>query len=478
MKIDGEYFVPDKHKVRLEDYTKYEYIFQGKHELAFAPSIPEGAMYIPELFGQLISFTSADLLFGLEPVSITSNDDAGQDFIDNFRVSNPQLDTLLFESALTCSYMGDVVAELKLVEGEPKVMFHDPRHWVPVIGADGEVSQHELCFVIKDSRGNRYVRKRIHKKGLIINELWKVKNNDKTKKSFDYDDLERADFADIGMEVEEEQETEVDGFLVKQVPNMRILNSVFGMTDYIGKEQLMNSLNMLGSFATFVLEKNSDPAMEVPEGTVDEDSEVYRHDLRLFQTNAQTKGTPRFVTWDGNLESLFKQRTNVIESLAMYSEISLGLLGKETGGSMPEAYRTARLKYMRTLMKMARKHRYWKEAIMWMLETAQELSGAREISDFNVQFSDGLPNDYIENLEQKQLERDLKIKSNETIIRETLEEQGWTQEQVNEEIERIRTEKADAQQILGGTAPVNIFERQTEVTTTNDGKQDQANNRG
>ena len=174
---------------------------------------------------------------------------------------------------------------------------------------------------------------------------------------------------------------------------MRLLNGVAGLSDYVGKKQLMNALNMLTSFATYVLEKNSDPAMEVPEGTLNADSEVYREDFRVFQTNAQTKGIPRYITWDGGLTSLFEQRTHVIEMLALYSEISLGLLGKETGGPMPEAYRTARLKYMRTLMKMARKQRYWTEGLLWVMETSQKLTGVKDssVSDFNIQFSDGLP---------------------------------------------------------------------------------------
>jgi len=476
----GEYFVPKDHKNRLVGYTQLEQIFLGDHIAAFNPNLPDGAMYIPELFGQLISFTSADLLFGLEPVSITSTDEVGTEFVDTFREANRDFDTRLFEAALSNSYFGDIVVELKLVDDKPEVIFHDPRNWVFKLNPDGTFRQHELCFMVKDVSGELYLHKRIHQKGLIINELWKVTNRDKTKKTFDEGNLTRATFADIGMDVQDEEPTGVDDFLVKQIPNMRLLNGVAGLSDYVGKKQLMNALNMLTSFATYVLEKNSDPAMEVPEGTLNADSEVYREDFRVFQTNAQTKGIPRYITWDGGLTSLFEQRTHVIEMLALYSEISLGLLGKETGGPMPEAYRTARLKYMRTLMKMARKQRYWTEGLLWVMETSQKLTGVKDssVSDFNIQFSDGLPNDTVEELEGRMLERDLKIKSNETIVRETLSQQGWTQEQIEDELEKIRLEKSANTPPNMSTAPVNIFERSTEVTQPEDGEQGQAGNSG
>lgn len=471
-KTDNRFYIPEGQDVRINGYTKYEQIFCGHHKEAFNPTVPKGSMYISEGFGQLISFTSADLLFGEGNIVIAPIDKESV-FLDEFMKEHRDFNTTLFEASLTNSYMGDVIIEMYTKEGKPGYLFHDPRHWTVQLDMNNEIESHTLSFLVKNG-DKLYIRQRIHYVGYIENKLFLVEENVfKKDMGITNKQLKQMPFSEIGLdEVPDRQDGLQGKFLVHHVPNMRMLNAIYGMSDYMGKEQLMNALNMLTSFATFILEKHADPAMEVPDGTLDPDSNVYIREQKVFQTNSETKGVPRYITWDGQLQSLFEQRKHVIDMLAMYSEIAPGLLGRSDSGMIPESGRALKIKYARTLQKIARKQRYWKEGILYILQTSQELLGEKP-EEFLIEFSDGLPEEAIDDLEQKIAERDLGVTSNETLIEEVGRDKGWGQERIEEEKERLLKEKPTAQGMTTAPAPT-LFERKvmpTEINNTTNGKE-------
>lgn len=448
-KINSFFYVPkgdEATKARVERYTKYEQVFVGDHMAAFNPTIPKGAMYINEMFGSLISKTSADLLFG-EPPTITADSDSDKDFIDSVYEWNSTIETRMSEAALSCSYFGDILIELSSNEdGELKIEFVDPRYWMVKKNLNNDVTEHILSFSFLYEK-KRYVRQKIHRKGTIEHKLFEVKNDTKVLKKKDdiVEELQPVTFASVDPEMayldaNPIEETGVDEFLIFHIPNFKILSSEYGMSDYAGLDSLMNALNMLTSFATMILEKHADPAIEVPVGTLDEDGEVYIAEQKTFQTNAETKGIPRYVTWDGQLTALFEQRTHVMQMLALYSEISLGLLGFSENGQIPESGRALRLKYARTLMKIARKQRYWDEGLRFIFSVGSQLLGKEKV-DVNIEWDDGLPVDYTEELEQAQLEKTVGVKSNETVVREVLSKLGWDNDMIDKEVEKLLSEK-------------------------------------
>ena len=466
--VDQYFYIPKSDEVRLTRYTTYENIFIGDHKAAFNPKInfsPEDDnLYIKELVGQLISYTSADYLFG-EPVKIMSEDDSS--FLDEtFYPANPQFDTLLYESSLSDSYFGDIVAEVKTVEEKggkvvPKAMFHDPRFYTVTKDDDGEITQHILSFVF--AKGNDYyVQQRVHEVGRIINKLYKVNNRRGLQDIvMDPEELQPVSFESIGMDVEEEEMTGVDDFLVRNIPNMRMLNDHYGMSDYLGKESLMNAYNVSTSFAQLVLEKTADPAMEVPDGVFDPKRNIYVEDLKLFQVDAESKGTTRYVTPETqSLERLFEHRENIINSIALYSEISLSLMGKDSNGAVPDNYRAMKLRFHRTIQKMNRKKRYWEPAMEWILQTSQKLIG-EEPSEYTFEWQDGLPDDKQTWLEEKLLEKNLGITSNETLIEEFGRSKGYTEDRIQEEKDRLL--KQDHSRVTHTNGAADLFKREVEI---------------
>lgn len=463
--IDDTFYSEGEHITRHNRYKQYEQIFLGEHEAAFRPTIPENGMYIQEQFGQLISYTSGDLLFG-EPVQITGEQAGDDEYFQAWQDDNPDFHTNLFEASLTCSYAGDVLIEMfQDDEGAPHYRFIDARRWMPEMDDEGNVIAHKISFVVP--RGERtYLYQRVHRMGLIEHVLYVIVENDKKeqKETGELFSLQKVNIGLLYPGLEPEEQTEVfDDFLVYHVPNMRLVNRLYGLSDYLGKESLMNSLNMLTSYANHILERHTDPIVEVPEGVRDQMQGQHVSDMRLVEVSEELKGTTRYVTWDGHLESLFKQREHVMSMLAAYAEIAPGLLNlKKDQTSVPEAARALRIKYARTLQKIARKRRYWEAAIKYVLTTSQKLQGV-DPTQWSVLFADGLPEDYGEYLQDKMLERSLNVQSNESMIREVLQRKGLSNDQIEAEIEQINKERARF-----NTAPqtASPFKRNVEIDGT------------
>lgn len=468
-----QYFTPYSDEDRIKVQTEYEMIYLGNHRVAFNPIIPVDAMYIPEPFAKTITLTSADLLFG-EPINIvhSAEDQEGKDFLESFNDANPLFQRNLWDASVTQSFTGESIVELVLEEGAvaPSPLFHDPRHWIPTIDEMGNITAHTLCFIVRQGNAE-YLWKRIHTIGFIENQLFALQPSVSSKAQSRFVSeariIRQVPMSTIGMDISEGPvATGVDEFLVHQVKNMSLPSSVHGMSDYMGMRELMSALNSLTSSAFAVIEKHSDPIMEVPEETVDEQNEAEfakawnSGDAKAIEVNPEEKGTTRYITWDAKLEPLFELRRNVLRSLASSSEIAPGLIGLEDE-PLPESGKALRLRFSRTLRKSQRKQLHWKEAIIWILKTSQLMMGTTDLSSYSVVFSDGLPEDEGSLVQMLSAEKELGIKSEETIIREGLSEQGYTQDMIESELERIATEKASRRGAEVGVP--SLFERSVDV---------------
>lgn len=469
--IDQHFYVPKSEADRIHRYTKYEDIFLGNHKQAFNPKINfndgDDNLYITELVGQLISFTSADYLFG-ESITITCETKDDKFLEDDFYAANKTFETNLYEAGLSNSYFGDIVIELKVTDGKPIVMFHDPRLYMCVMDENNEPKQKILSFVIRKGEAT-YIYRRIHEVGTVTNKLYQISTSVDLKRtqyvaSKDDNELKAVPLDRVYPGLVDVEITGVDEFLIRSVPNMRTMNSVYGMSDYIGKEPLMSSLNALTSFAHLIIEKNADPGMEVPEGTFNAEANVYNEDLKVFQTTAETKGIPRYISPDlSSLQQLFTQRDHVIEMISLYSEISLSLLGKEgNGGAIPDNYRAMKLRFYRTLQKMNRKKRYWEPALEWILTTSRKLVGQDEVN-YTFAWSDGLPDDEQTELESMQLRKTIGIASNETLLEEWGKEYGWSEDRIKDEKARLLSQNPQNPTTEGAS---NLFSQTNKVDGT------------
>lgn len=469
---DDQKYLSAEDEARFARYLKYQYLFQGSHRSAFAASLnakftaEELKTYISCNFAGLISKVAADFLFG-EPVIVEAPDDASDDQKDNIAkiIENNNLHTLNWETSLVTSYKGDALYKVRLgdlaqvgikdnKEMGAIIEFVQPDIYIPVLDPDNANIVKEMTLAWKKRIGSDdYLRKERHfPNGRILNELWKVKGNRLDGQ------INLAKIYDNPPA--EEEWTGIEGFSIFHIPNFRSSPAHhFGQSDYEDIHSLIEEVNDRMSGNSRILTKHSDPKLAVPPGVLDENGNVRRENLEMFEVSSNDSGIvkPEYITWDGKLDESFKQIDKLMEFLFMITETSPGVLGVDSGG-MAESGRALKFKMLRTIAKIKRKKVYFEEVLKKALLVAQEFEALAENSadrgpepiKVDVIFQDGLPTDFREEAEIREIELNSGALSDETAVRER--NPNWAEDEIQKELERLKSNTPD----FGATAPAGI----------------------
>lgn len=405
-------------QARINAYSKYDKLFDGKHFEAFSIEINSlqytqnyaKLKYVAVNFAGLISKVSADMLAG-EPITISGSNKELTDWLKGLTFEN-SLHTQLYESALKNSARGDAIFKVRSGPKNPDdtistVFIEDitPAIYFPMIDAGNWRAQpkyQELAFLVNIGK-DEYIRIERHYPGKIENELWEYKDKALYRK---------APLALYDPSLPEVQETGIDRSLIIHVPNWRA-GDYFGVSDYHDIEALMYAVNNRMTKNENILDKHSDPILALPEGVLDEQGNIRKDKLQLFTIPDNEMGSkpakPEYITWDASLDNSFKQIDKLIEFLYMTSETSPAVFGMDQGGAA-ESGRALKLRLMRTIAKINRKKLYYDQALKEAIYVAQllakkhgyevmgkKLPGEPEVP--NIVWADGLPID-----EQEQIE--------------------------------------------------------------------------
>lgn len=411
-----------EHKQRLQNYSHYDMLFDGRHFDAFAIKINnqqfteqyQRLKYVQANFAGLISKVVADMLAG-EPISVRVEDKKLQQWLDNFVFEN-SLHTQLWESAVINSRRGDDLFKVRAGKLHPEdkdntiIMEQQTAAvYYPKIkngNYRARPEHQELAWEVEINE-EKYVRIERHFPGRIENELWSVKDgklDNEVSLSLLGDD-----------QPEPSQDTGVSRSLITHIPNWRA-GSYFGVSDYHDLESLMFAVNNRMTKNENVLDKHTDPILALPEGVLDEQGNIRQDKLGMFtipdnEMGAGQPNKPEYITWNANLEASFSQIDKLIEFLYMTSETSPDAFGMGgDGNSAVESGRALKLRLMRTISKVNRKKRYYDQRLKEALLNAQELAisggykvmgekhpGTAEVPQ--IIWQDGLPIDEIEQIE-------------------------------------------------------------------------------
>lgn len=437
-----EFFPPTPNdKARLGNYNYFEQLFLGQHFEAFAIKIDSQQYrkdyarlkYVACNFAGLLSKVIADMLFS-EPPTI-STEEGDQEFLDNLAWEN-KLQVQFYESALANSYFGDSVFKVRIgkrksTDPKPTVIIEDvtPKIYFPKIdGYNVRQNPEEvtLAWTLK-IQDKEYLRKEIHTPRKIRNELWLLKGN------------EIAAQANISLlEIDgllEEEDTKIDDLLVVHVPNWKTGATHFGVSDYNDLTSLFYAINNRMTKTENILDKHSDPILALPEGVLDEEGQVKKSQLHMFEVpdGAGDKAKPEYIVWNASLENNFKHVEKLVEMLFMTSEISPDILGMGQGQS--ESGRALKLKLLRTIAKTQRKRLYYDHGIKETLLVAQRLAKAHgaqvmgktlkgEAVVPDLEWMDGIPIDEYEQveLEEKKIDAGLSSKKDSMMRIEGIDE--------------------------------------------------------
>ena len=459
--LDWEKWPPEGHTQRLENYARYRALFFGRHDEVFArvqswldKEVDKTMVYIVANFAGLISKICADLLFG-EPIKavVGKSESPEQNAVDNILADN-NLHTVNYEMALSSSWRGDAVykarfgkyrswkdTEQAIIESVPSGVFF------PHLNGDNiqEMTGATLAWE-KKSGNKKYLRKEIHEPGLIRNELWYL-DGSKPKYKVALKTLdEYAGVLDM-------QETGYLGLLVEHVPNWRLDDMFWGISDYVDLESMFDELNNRVSKISRILDKHSDPKLILPAGVMSWDAVrkrwyVEKEDLQVIEVgeDAATGDLPKYLVWDAQLEAAFKQIDKLLDLLMMMSEVSPAAFGMDKNG-IAESGRALKFKLLRTLSKVNRKKLYFDQGLKNILYAAQVLDvthgkGSYDPQVPRIEWADGLPADPVE---QSEIETNRLAAGNTSLESSVRRMDRLEGADLKEELDRIKGEKAQVQ---------------------------------
>lgn len=452
MNLNWTSFPPtDEDAERLKMYATFRNLMRGRHIQAFdalneLPPQKRRELYVAVNFAGVVSKACADLLFGEAPrFTITS----AQKQLNEI-VTDNNLETICHTMALSSSYRGDCVFKVRfgkfhdwddtnypIIEAVPSAFFF------PDVGDDNVMGMSAAVIAWRRKVGSDlYLRREIHEPGAIRQELFRMESENAIGDQVLLSTL--PEYADLP----EVQETKYPGILVDYVPNWRLDDEFWGISDYFDIIPLQEELNNRVTKIAKILNRHSDPKLILPPGVMKYDEKLQRwyvekEDLEALEVDPEQVGDlPKYLTWDAQLTACFEEIDRLLEYLMLVTETApaaIGLTSKD--GGQAESGKALRFRLMRTLGKINRKKRFFDEALKKSLFAAQalryEFGNGPAPEAVSIEWKDGLPDDPTETAEVLNSRKNMGTMS----LRRALTIDGLRGEALEEEIAEIQKER-------------------------------------
>jgi hypothetical protein len=461
---NAKQFPYEGHEERLRKYEVNRLLLKGNHYDAFRLEAGDPyterysrLRYIVVNFNGLIAKTSADMLFGED---VTFLADKNQEFIDGVAYES-KLETQLLESALTNSALGDAVFKVRVTDNMVYIDDVDPAIYYPEINSKNprkKPESQELCWIetiVEAKEKKKFLIREIHTKGLVETKVHTLEKKQGEGVFKITGEMDVKDFNKLaGTKYEAKYETKIDKPTLVHIPNFRYSGSLEweGVSDFIDIETLAFEMNNRLTKVANILDKHSDPILAVPEGVLDEEGNVRKEAIGMFEIG-EDGTTPEYIVWNASLENAFKELDKIVEYMMMVSETSPDLLGMGKQG-VAESGRALKMRLIRTLFKVGRKKKYYEQGLKEVFEIAQMLSKenggvgieyngtmykVKEVEPITIKWSDGIPNDI-----QEEIDVVTKRLENETMNREEaiMQLDGKTRQEAEQIVEEIDERKA------------------------------------
>jgi len=264
-----------------------------------------------------------------------------------------------------------------------------PKYWFPIVDYSDlkTIKQHVIAYpTTPDDKGNMtelYVE--IHDIGRIEQRRYKF---DGSKN-------------EIGKLIEEPkvQQTGLADYAVQILTNVTHSGSVYGIDDYAIINSIVSKLMWRLHCIDRVLDKHSDPSMSGPESALsyDQRTGLYYIDLgNYFKRRSNDDPDLKYITWDGNLESSFKEIDTLLNQLYILTEMGQAFM--EGGGGGNASSGTAlKLRMVSPRVKASRIKTLNDAAVKQIIVLLAQVNGMTLNYDtLTITWNDGLPNDEVE----------------------------------------------------------------------------------
>lgn len=443
----GQKWPPDEE--RLKRYADNRKLFEGKHDQVFKDWVrllrgdQKATLEMILNWHKRLSTLWADLLLG-EPPKFTAGEwqSREQAQLDEILENNNFVNTA-YEVAIDISRYGDGIFKTRL-DGNAIIEAIPPALWHPVVSPSNikDIQNHVIGWTFEVETPNAfnrqkkttYLRVEIHHKGFIENRLYIL----------DDGVIDRQ----IPLEtfypgLPEMEETGIDDFLVVPVHNLSTSDRIYGIDDYSDLDSIIQELEVRIAQISRILDKHADPNMYGPDSALEQDPNTGQWIVKgggKFYPVAADEKPPGYVTWDGRLESAFKEIEILIEQLYVLSETSAAAFGQLKSG-LAESGTALRRLMMAPLAKVNRIRMRFDPAIkkvLWLASKLEANAGIGvELENINIQWQDGLPDDDKEQAEIHEIYTRSGMMSKERAIQRLFD---LDPESLRQELEKILTE--------------------------------------
>jgi hypothetical protein len=479
----GATWPPPSESERLDKYRANRRLFDGKHDAVFRQAVErrlfreetQEIVYLILNYHKRLSTHWADLLFTEEPV-LTAGDPESQEqeTLERLNWDSDVTSQVGPEAVIDMSRYGDGLLKVFLEDGRGRIESLSPTYWFPVGSETNNrrISAHVLAWEFERGEGNnkrRYVRFEIHERGRITHRVFRLKHranlsligkagpNDQVLgdelPAATFDESLRERVNTLGVE-----ETGVDEFLIVPAPNLRTSDDYHGRDDYTDLESIVSELEVRISQIARILDRHSDPNMYGDDSALEQDEETGRWTFKgggKFFPVPEGGTPPGYVTWDGQLQAAYSQIDTLIEQFWMIAETSpsaFGLSDKE--GRVTSGFQF-RLSLIAALNKVARLRKSIGPALRFAFELAARLEAANGQQALEIEpeitWRDGIPSDPKEEAETQAVLVGAGLRSKLTAIKQLND--FTTDEQAQEELDRIMEEQAESAGATAGASP-------------------------
>lgn len=217
-------------------------------------------------------------------------------------------------------------------------------------------------------------------------------------------------------------------------------DDVFGESDFDGTEDLVFEIaNRLRQVAR-ILDRHADPAMNVPDGMVDEEGKMNLRRKKVFERGVDGRGL-EYAVWNSQLEAAYAEIDKLTDLIGWMTETPPALWGRDTGGAA-ESGRALKFKLLSGLGKARRAGGMLREGLREAVALAlrrEDIIEGRSAGEYEIEVE--LPDTFIaDEMETSEWVERLRRAGALSMEKAVAAGQGLTGDDLAAEVERLNAE--------------------------------------
>ena len=242
--------------------------------------------------------------------------------------------------------------------------------------------------------------------------------------------------------------TGLTDFAVQILTNITHSGSVFGVDDYAIVNSIVAKIMWRLHCVDNVLDKHSEPSASGPQSALTYDEKFGKYYLdfgKYFMRNDNNDPDVKYITWDGNLDSAYKEIDTLLNQLYTLSEMGQAFL-EGGGGGGADSGTALKLRMVSPRIKAARLKGINTATIKQIIVMLAQVNGiALDYDGLQIHWNDGLPDD-----EAEQINILTTATGGKAIMSQyaAMKRLGLTDEQVEAELEQIAEEQSATMPVM------------------------------